>query len=1435
MNNQEITIDIRAITNGAEETIAKVEKAIQKLNEQIEKYNSLMEKAKVSDGKFSEKIKSIGDASSSIAKVIEDVQKAIDTYQSILSTLGNAKGTAINKKETGDALKDVGDALTLLQSVSKIGSTLSTVLNSVASSFNLVGAAISGVSTVYAVYESWKKSQEEETAAREERINQIGQEADTLSRLHVEYRELGDKAERTREENERLRTIMDTLSTQYGFARENLAGLNGSYETGNALIDARIEKLLAEKDALEEVNKARSVDNTIPEEVTQSAMDQLAAYREAQAFYESMAGKTIWNQEDIDRLQAMVDTLSQVEGQYNDFGARALVNTFYDGIRLPKEGNEIKYKIKLEYETNDDPWAKFARDNVPYEEVLNGQVNSAMEVSTQSFMASLSEQVNENQQAAFERMYNALIEAKIKGIETPQFADSMADAFSTDEVSKALTALDKAKRLMIEGAVFTDTEFDEIVRNFSILEDALQEGLGEEFGYLSKEKIARIMEALIPDMGGALKLNAREYFEGMYQNTDFLMPAQKLNTAGANVSQANFDLEQANAELEAFRALQDETKQGTEEWVQALQTLSEYRNVDTGTLEGMLEQQKIAAENEKELQEQKLRTQLISAENALQEFEQRNAGKELTKEQIEQHKELQLAVSNAKADLKWDTGNTLAAEMDAAADSAGKLETETDDLATNLSEMQKKASTLQKNLELKRTLRDNTKAQLEMVQAINKSEKSQEKFGKSFESLAQIMGTTDPVELEEKLQAMFDTASEEADVAESGLYDFYNKLIQTKQQIEEGAYGVVDIETQSALDGLIAVIAKLLQIDNLSVENGLKDERESGGGGGKSRKQREEEEAKRAAEEARRAQEEAYREALGQIDHLKKMDQLSGEQEIKMLLEVQRVHAQTAEQRMDMEERIYAARKELAEKQYNDALAEIDHLMALDQISAEEELKRLEQVQSEYVTTDEQRREMAEKVYASRKALQQQAYDDALEDIDRKMRMDEIGAEEEVALLEEVARVHAQTGEQRLDIEERLYAARKALAEQQYSDALSEIEHMLRMDEIGAEEELTMLEDVEAQYAQTAEQRMDMEERIYAARKQLQEDAFNDELSRIDRLKSRNEISTQEQIEQLERVAQTHAQTAEQREKTEDKLYQAQQALRKEEEASINRLNSGLLTALRGRYEEQRDAEVERLNESKQAWKDWSDVSCEAIQAQIDALDEQAEAEDREKTDAENVRAINKAQQALVYETDEYNRKQLEKQIAELEEKRAEQLKKWEVSDRKEALREEMENAKERAKAEQEAIQSEIDRVKELYAERLEAASLQAEAEQLLMKGNQEAILKLIESYAPDYEATGKTLGERLFEGIRNGMGGDITEWMQDTNAIAEQMRKRFIEQMQSLANGFNIGNVANEVEQPERKNINITQNINISNREDSPYEISRQVNRMGQKLADML
>lgn len=716
-----------------------------------------------------------------------------------------------------------------------------------------------------------------------------------------------------------------------------------------------------------------------------------------------------------------------------------------------------------------------------------------------------------------------------------------------------------------------------------------------------------------------------------------------------------------------------------------------------------------------------------------------------------------------------------------------------------------------------------------------------------------------------------------------------DSLLQLAESFKDPITGEVRVENQQAYNAIMGILAAW---NGLREKMGLSTftiDAPKGSGGGKSKAEREAEEAKRAAEEAKRAQEEEYRKALERIDHLKTLDQLTAEQEIDMLLEVQRVHAKTAEQRMEMEEKLYTARKELAEKRYDDALDEIDHLLALDKISADEELAMLLKIQEQYALTEEQRREMAEKVYAAQKELQQQAYDDALNGIDRKTRMDQIGAEEEIALLEEVARVHAQTAEQRLDIEERLYEARKQLAAQQYSDALSEVEHLLAMDQVDDAGELAMLEHIQSVYAKTEEQRREMEERIYQARKQIQDDAFNDELSRIERLRSRAEVSTREQIELLEQLALTHAQTAEQQEKAADKIYeakqklfseelshiaelktrgeisaqeqleqleeiakraeltaqmridmekqiyQAQQALRKEEEAHINRLNKGIVDALKSRYEEQRDAEIEHLNESKQAWKDWSDETCKSIQAQIDAIDKQAEAEDREKTDAENLRAIDKAKQALLYETDDYNRRELEKQIAQLEEKRAEQLKEWKREDQKDALRDEMEAVKDKAQAEQEAIQSEIDRVKELYAERLKAASLQAEAERLLMKGNQEEILELIGSYAPDYEATGKTLGERLFAGIQSAMG-NITDWYAAFVEGIDRIQQNIAQQTLDSIDRMHAGQYANKVNQPgEAKGVTVNQYMTFETPVESPADTARRVKQMNQRLADML
>lgn len=423
------------------------------------------------------------------------------------------------------------------------------------------------------------------------------------------------------------------------------------------------------------------------------------------------------------------------------------------------------------------------------------------------------------------------------------------------------------------------------------------------------------------------------------------------------------------------------------------------------------------------------------------------------------------------------------------------------------------------------------------------------------------------------------------------------------------------------------------------------------------------------------------------------------------------------------------------------------------------------------------------------------------------------------------------------EAEEAERAAQEAARAQEeaYRNALSRIDHKREMDEISAQEEIDLLREVQRVHAQTDDQRMDISERIYKAEKALAQDRYDAEIDRIDRLYEREEISAKERIRLLEEVSRAYAVNADLQKSLDDELYNARQELRAQETGDIDRLGDGVTTALRARYEEQRDAEREHLEASKKSWADWSDETCAAIQAQIDALDEQQEAEDRQKTDANNLRAIDKAKQALAYETDEYNRRNLEKQIAQLEEKRAEQLKKWEVADRKDELRDEMEAIRDKAEAEQKAIDEEIERVNALYEERLKAANIQAEAERMLMKGNQEQILDLIASYAPDYEATGKTLGERLFEGIQSAVGS-FADWYAAFTDRIEEIQYSAVQGALEAADRLHAsGGYANAVNKPEGRVVNVTQNLTFNQPIERPSDVARRVEEMGLELADMM
>ena len=197
-----------------------------------------------------------------------------------------------------------------------------------------------------------------------------------------------------------------------------------------------------------------------------------------------------------------------------------------------------------------------------------------------------------------------------------------------------------------------------------------------------------------------------------------------------------------------------------------------------------------------------------------------------------------------------------------------------------------------------------------------------------------------------------------------------------------GSSATLNINTSpavSALNGLVSVwnamansfLGKLL---GWKPVGGAAPKTSSGGGGGS--KPDPAEDARRAAEEAAREAEEARREAvradLRQLEHKKTMNQLTVQQEIAALLQIKRAHQLTADELMDIEERLYEARERLKNDAYQWALTLLDHQIAMGRVNVDQEIARLEEIKRAHELSTEELYQIEERLYNLRQSLLQE-------------------------------------------------------------------------------------------------------------------------------------------------------------------------------------------------------------------------------------------------------------------------------------------------------------------------------------------------------------------------------------------------------------------------------------------------------------------------------
>ena len=358
----------------------------------------------------------------------------------------------------------------------------------------------------------------------------------------------------------------------------------------------------------------------------------------------------------------------------------------------------------------------------------------------------------------------------------------------------------------------------------------------------------------------------------------------------------------------------------------------------------------------------------------------------------------------------------------------------------------------------------------------------------------------------------------------------------------------------------------------------------------------------------------------------------------------------------------------------------------------------------------------------------------------------------------------------------------------------------------------------------------DAEKKAEEARKK----ALQADYDRIEHRRHLNEISLEEELAGLEEIRRKHQMTAEEIMAWEEKVYDLKKEIRERDADSIDQLADGVVSALEKRYEAMRDAEIQRLDKSREAWEQWRDDSVQAIEDQIAALDKLADTEDEEKKSAEELRKIEKLRREVEYEQDAYNRQKLQQQLDEAVASREERLRKLELKQQKEALQEEIEKIRDQASEKIKELDGEQDAIEKAYEERLKAASLQAEAEKLLMTKSQDEIMDLLYEYVPEYDALGKSMGEKLLEGFQSKVGS-IADWFRGFNDQLARMQEELAGSLNAATDRFYESRRDTAGQSGAGGAPVVQQTVNFYEPVESPSQVARRMEDVNDQLGMMM
>ena len=303
-----------------------------------------------------------------------------------------------------------------------------------------------------------------------------------------------------------------------------------------------------------------------------------------------------------------------------------------------------------------------------------------------------------------------------------------------------------------------------------------------------------------------------------------------------------------------------------------------------------------------------------------------------------------------------------------------------------------------------------------------------------------------------------------------------------------------------------------------------------------------------------------------------------------------------------------------------------------------------------------------------RSAYSNPALDSALRLLEHRKRLNQISTEDEIAYLNQIKAAHVKTAEELMDINERIYAAEQALMDETLQRSINWINERKALGELSIEEEIEAWERVKNNQSNNIEAVKKATLELYRLRQQVMQETFSQEERNIQHLTRLGVLSVKEQINAYKELYQLKAQSLQEEQSRIENLFELYKQLISNQQRTI-----------KVAYDER----IELIEEEAKKRKQMHEEEIAAIERELELLNRQEEKYDHDKR-------MNELKEELAYwqvRTSEEAREKVAeilKQIDEEEHRREVELKKQSLEDKKKILQDEVDSIDETAKKERE-------------------------------------------------------------------------------------------------------------------------------------------------------